>query len=217
MTLEGCDGSGKSTQIERLSAWLEEHGIDHLTTFEPGGTPFGESIRRSFLELPPDSDDGRLEAMLMFADRRHHLRQVIEPALAAGRVVLCDRFTDSTMAYQGYGRGVDLDELARLDRWSTGGVVPDLTLLFEVPTATAAGRASHADGRDHNRLDREHSAFFERVHAGYRRLAAADPERFRIIDASRSVDQTCEAAVAALTTWLAGRGWDVAESLEREG
>lgn len=212
VTLEGCDGSGKSTQAERLSAWLDGRGIDHLATFEPGGTSLGQSIRRCFLNLDPNSPDGKLEAMLMFADRRHHLQAVIEPALTAGRVVLCDRFTDSTIAYQGYGRGVDLDDLAMLDRWATGGATPDLTLLFDVPPATAAGRAGHGDGRDHNRLDREQAAFFDRVHTGYRQLAARDPERFRVIDAAASVDETSAAAIAALARWLGDRGWDVEQS-----
>lgn len=215
MTLEGCDGSGKSTQTERLSDWLDDQGIDHFATFEPGGTPLGQSIRRCFLDLPPHGADGKLEAMLMFADRRHHLQTVIQPALTAGRVVLCDRFTDSTIAYQGYGRGVDLDELAMLDRWATGGTTPDLTLLFDVPPATAAGRAGHGAGRDHNRLDREQEAFFDRVHAGYRELAAGDPERFHVIDAAASVDDTSAAAIAVLARWLGECGWDVEQGSER--
>ena len=200
VTLEGTDGSGKSTQIERLSAWLAARDIAHLTTFEPGGTQLGESIRQCFLTAP-DPADGKLEALLMFADRRHHLDQVIRPAMAAGKIVLCDRFTDSTIAYQGHGRGVPLEELKALDRWATGGMTPDLTLLFDVPSATAAERARRR-GADHNRLDREHSEFFERVRRGYREQTKSDPARFRVIDASTSVDETCEAAITALGRWL---------------
>ncbi len=203
VTLEGTDGSGKSTQIGRLAAWLEDREIDYLTTFEPGGTRLGESIRRCFLDAP-DPPDGKLEALLMFADRRHHLEQVIRPAIAAGQIVLCDRFTDSTIAYQGFGRGVPLKDLAALDRWATGGMTPDLTLLFDVSSSTAADRARRRSA-DHDRLDGEHAEFYERVRRGYRQLARSDPGRFRIIDASKGVDETSEAAIVELERWLGGR------------
>ena len=203
ITLEGTDGSGKSTQIKRLQEWLEERGITSLATHEPGGTPLGERIRQCFLDVPLDAVDGKLEAMLVFAARRHHLRQVIWPALAEGQVVLCDRFTDSTFAYQGFGRGVELKELASLDRWATGGAVPDLTLLFDVGSETAALRTQQAGAeRANNRLDREHGEFYRRVREGYRQLSEQDPDRFRVIDASGSVEATCDAAVEALASWL---------------
>lgn len=206
ITLEGTDGSGKSTQTERLSRWLSDHGVDHLATFEPGGTRLGERIRQCFLEVPTAESDGKLEALLMFADRRLHLTQLIGPALERGKLVLCDRFTDSTLAYQGFGRGVDLEQLRRLDQWATGGVRPALTLLFDVPPATAASRARSDAARDNNRLDRERAEFYRRVRAGYLQLAAEEPARIRVIDASGPLEVTCDEAIAALSAWLVETG-----------
>ncbi len=217
VTLEGTDGSGKSTQIKRLREWLEQAGIAHTTTHEPGGTALGERIRQCFLDVPMDAVDGKLEAMLVFAARRHHLRQVIQPAVAAGHLVLCDRFTDSTFAYQGFGRGVVLDELMSLDRWATGNARPDLTLLFDIGPEDAAARTQRAGAeRSNNRLDREHGEFYRRVRDGYRHLVEEDPERFRVIDASGSVDETSEVAITVLSDWLIEREWSGIDDVSAE-
>ncbi len=201
VTLEGTDGSGKSTQVRRIVDWLAQQRIEHLATHEPGGTPLGERIRECFIDMPADDVDGKLEAMLVFASRRHHLRQLIRPALAEGKVVICDRFTDSTMAYQGFGRGVDLDELRQLDAWATGAMKPDLTLLFELGTE-AANRRTRKSDRANNRLDREVRDFYHRVQQGYEWLVAQEPDRFRVIDASGDVDETASRAIEALERWL---------------
>ncbi|MDH3402815.1 MAG: dTMP kinase [Acidobacteriota bacterium] len=190
ITFEGPDGSGKSTHLALAAEWLGGRGVEVLATREPGGTPLGQLVRRAFLDSPWGRPDGGVEALLVFAARRQHLAEVIDPALAAGRWVLCDRFTDSTLAYQGSGRGESLARLAELDRWATGSRRPDLTLLFDLP-ATAARERSHSAGRlsrarGINRLDVEDLEFYERVRACYLRLAAAEKERFRVIDSTGS-------------------------------
>jgi dTMP kinase len=179
VTFEGLDGSGKSTHLRRAAQWLSERGVPHVATHEPGGTPLGQAVRGIFLDPRWTSVDGTVEVLLLFAARRQHLLEVIEPALAAGRHVLCDRFTDSTMAYQGHGRGVPLDAIAAVDRLATGGRVPDRTLLFDLPAAEAR-RRRRPGGED--RLDDEALDFYEQVRRGYLALAAAAPERFRRID-----------------------------------
>ena len=198
ITFEGIDGAGKSSHIEALAQWLRARGADVELTREPGGTPLAESLRALFLHEPMDA---LTEALLVFAARRDHLAQCIVPALARGAVVLCDRFTDATFAYQGAGRGFDLDVLARLESWVQEGRQPDLTLWFDVPPAEAARRRAAARAAD--RLEREDEAFFERVRAGYARRAAADPGRFVRIDAAQPLEGVRADAIAA----LAGRGW----------
>jgi dTMP kinase len=146
ITFEGPDGSGKSTHLGRAADWLEARGIPIVRSREPGGTALGQAIRRVFLESPWELPDGAVEALLVFAARRQHLAEVIEPALAAGSWVLCDRFTDSTLAYQGAGRGEPRDRLLALDRWATGGRRPDRTLLFDLPADMARDRG-HSTGR----------------------------------------------------------------------
>lgn len=205
VTVEGLDGSGKSTQLRYASKWLDDHGFAHCITQEPGGTPLGESIRSVFLNLKEEwsTVDGKVEALLIFASRRQHLLEVIDRTLADGRHVLCDRFTDSTLAYQGYGRGVSLETLHQVDGLATGNRVPDKTLLFDLP-ADMARRRGHSPRRLNepggvDRLDAEDLAFYERVRQGYLELAAAEPDRFLIVDSSRPLEETSALVDAALT------------------
>lgn len=204
ITLEGIDGAGKSSHIDALAGWLRARGFAVLITREPGGTPLAEHLRELFLAQPMDP---LTEALLVFAGRRDHLRSVIEPALARGAVVLCDRFTDATFAYQGGGRGFDGAVLAQLETWvqqrPDGGPgnlrQPDLTLWFDLPAPVAAARRASARGAD--RLEREDLAFFERVSAAYAARARAEPQRFARIAA----DQPRPAVWAQVQTVLAAR------------
>ena len=196
ITIEGIDGAGKSSHLEALCAWLRERGHTVVQTREPGGTRLAESIRELFLHK--DDMDALTEALLVFAARRDHLRQVIEPALARGEVVVCDRFTDATFAYQGGGRGFDLAVLAQLEQWVQEGRQPDLTLWFDLAPDVAAARREAA--RDADRLERETLAFFERTRAGYAARAQAAPQRFVAIDADQpreAVWRQVESAMAA--------------------
>jgi dTMP kinase len=178
ITFEGIDGAGKSTHIEAVAEVLRERGEKLLLTREPGGTPLAERLRELFLHEPMDA---LTETLLVFAARRDHLHTRIEPALADGITVLCDRFTDATFAYQGAGRGFDLGQLATLEQWVQQGTQPDLTLWFDVPPAVAAERRSSA--RQPDRMEREAEAFFERVRSGYAARCAAAQQRIVRIDA----------------------------------
>jgi dTMP kinase len=196
ITFEGIDGAGKSSHIEALAAWLRARGHPVLVTREPGGTPLAEQLRELVLHQPMDP---LTESLLVFAARRDHLVGAIEPALAAGTTVLCDRFTDASFAYQGGGRGFDLDVLARLEAWVQQGRQPDLTLWFEVAPAVAAQRRAAVRAPD--RFESQDPAFFERVHAAYAARAAAQPARFARLDASLAPAQVwsqIEAVVAPL-------------------
>ncbi|WP_077038368.1 dTMP kinase [Pelomonas sp. KK5] len=197
ITFEGIDGAGKSTHIESLKARLAAQG-PVLSTREPGGTPLAEQLREMVLH----SGMGPLtELLLVFAARRDHLDKVIEPALAAGTTVLCDRFTDATFAYQGGGRGMDLAQLATLEQWVQQGRQPDLTLWFDLPAEIAAQRRAAARAADRfEQLDLE---FFERVRAGYQARANAAPQRIARIDASRPVVEVAAQIVAVMEQ----RGW----------
>lgn len=183
ITFEGMDGAGKSTQIARTADWLRARGHAVLLTREPGGTPLGESLRALLLHqaMHPDT-----EALLMFAARREHLAQVIEPALARGEWVLCDRFTDASFAYQGGGRGLATEKLGQLEAWVQEGLQPDLTLLFDLPVDVAAQRMAGA-ARALDRFEQEKTDFHERVRAAYLARAAQMPARVRVIDSRQSV------------------------------
>jgi len=193
ITFEGIDGAGKSTHIEAVAEWLRERGETVLLTREPGGTPLAEKLRELFLHEPMDA---LTEALLVFAGRRDHLHTRIAPALAAGTTVLCDRFTDATFAYQGAGRGFDLEVLAALERWVQQGVQPELTLWFDVPPAVAAQRRTAA--REPDRLESEAEAFFERVRSGYAARCAAAPGRIVRIDADAEVEQVRRTVLQAV-------------------
>lgn len=206
ISFEGIDGAGKSTHIAGLADAFKAQGRTVTLTREPGGTPLAEKLRALVLG---DAMDPLTESLLVFAARRDHLVTVIEPALARGEVVLCDRFTDATFAYQGGGRGFDLDTLSTLERWVQGvpaladGAVrqPDLTVWFDLPAATAAARL--ADARAPDRFEAQPVAFFERVIAGYAARAAAQPQRFARINADQPREQVWQDVVQALTQ----RGW----------
>lgn len=196
ITLEGGEGAGKSTLLQRLRAHLSEAGVEVLQTREPGGTALGEAVRALVLDAKQHGMCAESEALLMFAARAQHVREVLEPALAAGRWVLCDRYTDASYAYQGGGRGVDVHAIAQLEAIATEGLKPDLTLLLDL--AVAHGRARARGRSEADRIEREEDAFFERVRATYLARAAAEPRRFRMLDASQSADEVLAAAVAAL-------------------
>jgi dTMP kinase len=187
VTFEGGEGSGKSTQLARLAARLRTSGIEPLVTREPGGTPLAEGVRA--LLLDPERHPGpAAEAFLMEAARADLVATTIVPALAAGRVVLCDRYDDSTLAYQGAGRGIDLGLLRAMNRTATGGLTPDLTLLFDLDAELGLARRRETAAAM-NRLDREPLDFHRRVRAAYLELAAREPSRIRILDATLPPDR----------------------------
>jgi dTMP kinase len=194
ITFEGIDGAGKSTQIAALVAFLEARGIAVEQSREPGGTPLGERLREIVLH---EAMHLETEAMLMFAARREHLEARIRPALAAGRWVVCDRFSDATYAYQVGGRGLAEAKFDALESWVHPGFQPDLTVLFDLPAQTAATRLAAA-GNAPDRFEREQLAFFERVRAAYLRRAAACPQRFMVIDAEGSPDAIRAAMLSEL-------------------
>lgn len=206
ISFEGIDGAGKSTHIGALADAFQRQGRTVRLTREPGGTPLAEKLRGLVLNDPMDP---LTEALLMFAARRDHLQQVIEPALARGEVVLCDRFTDATFAYQGHGRGFDLQVLALLEAWVQARPddsvrQPDMTLWFDLPADVAATRLATA--RVPDRFEAQPQVFFERVSAGYAARAQAAPGRFARIDAHQPVEQVARQVRAALVErgWLTG-------------
>jgi len=191
ITLEGVDGAGKSSFLPWIERRLQSSGKDVLVTREPGGTVLGEQLREVLLrsKVSPVT-----EVLLMFAARKEHLDQVIVPALEAGVYVLCDRFTDATYAYQGAGRGIDLAHIASLERWIQGQLQPDLTLLFDLPVEIA--RLRRGSARQPDRFEAEHFDFFNRVRTGYLQRADANPSRFCVVDASRSMNAVEEQLAA---------------------
>ena len=187
ITLEGIDGAGKSTHAAWIVETLHARGHMVLATREPGGTPLGESLRDLLLR---DAMDHDTETLLLFAARREHVEQVVRPALRRGQWVLCDRFTDATYAYQGGGHGVSRAWIRALAQHVHGDCNPDLTLLFDVPTAVSRERLARAraQGRELDKFEREAGAFFERVRDAYLELAQAEPARFRVVDSSQPID-----------------------------
>ncbi len=200
ITVEGGEGAGKSTCLAFIQAHLEAAGHEVLVTREPGGTPLAERIRELLLGHHTDGMADDTELLLVFAARADHLARVIRPALARGEWVLSDRFTDATYAYQGGGRGLDMQRIAELERMVQGELRPDLTLLLDLPVTTglarAAGRAEAPD-----RFEKEAAAFFERVRTTYRERATQEPERIRIVDASRPLDAVQAALAEVLDDW----------------
>ncbi|EYB67849.1 thymidylate kinase [Deinococcus phoenicis] len=185
ITFEGPEGAGKSTQLARLAARLAEAGVPHLVTREPGGTPLGTRVREVLLD-PALSIDPLPEFLLYSASRAQLVAHVIRPALARGEVVVCDRYADSSLAYQGFGRGLGAAFLADLTREVTGGLVPDLTVLLDLDPAVGLSRAASRGAPD--RLERADLGFHTRVRGGFLTLAARDPARFLVLDATRDVD-----------------------------
>ncbi len=197
VTFEGIEGCGKTTQIGLAAAWLKERGIPFLATAEPGGTPLGRKIRDILLNRGPCAIGAQAELLLFAAARAQHVRETILSALNAKQWVLCDRFTDATLAYQGFGRGLDATFIRRLNDFSACSLRPDLTLLFDLPVETGLARAKkRTDGvrpeAAEDRFEREDLAFHERIRQGYLTLAAAEPDRFRIIDGAADAEKVHE-------------------------
>lgn len=196
ITFEGIDGAGKSSHVEWLAGWLREQGKTVRVTREPGGTPLGEKLRGLLLSEPMHLET---ETLLMFAARREHLAQVIEPALERGEWVVCDRFTDATYAYQGGGRGLCRNKLQSLEHWVHDHLQPDLTLLFDLPFDVARERIAHST-RELDRFEQERADFHERVRLAYLDRATANPRRIQVIDANHAIDKiraTLEDVVAS--------------------
>ena len=200
ISLEGGEGAGKSTLLAGVLDCLRLRGLSVVQAREPGGTPVGEAVRAIVLDPALAPLAAETELLLMFASRAQLVREVIEPALAAGQWVVCDRFADASYAYQGGGRGQPAARIEELERWACDGVKPDLTLLLDLPVA--AGRARAAGRGEADRIESEADAFFERVRASYRARAAQEPGRFRVIDASQAPEQVLQAATHALIEWL---------------
>jgi len=196
ITLEGPDGSGKTTQARLLAEWLRKQGYDVVLTREPGGTHIGDQIR-AVLHDPRNAEmDARTEILLYSASRAQHVAQRIRPTLAAGKIVISDRYADSTLAYQGYGRGLDLEILRAITAFATGGLTPDLTLYLDVAPQEGLQRR-RLGGEEWNRLDAEALEFHRRVRAGYMELVRQEPERWAVIDGARSVEEV-QAEIRAL-------------------
>lgn len=198
IVFEGIDGSGKSTQQKLLGAYLEELGYRVVYTREPGGTLLGEAIRRVLLDREFAGMDSRAEALLYAAARAEHVMKVIAPALAAGEIVLCDRFLDSSLAYQGYGRGMDLSLIMKINGPATGEILPDLVLILDMPPEVAQLRLGRS-GQGKDRIELEEADFYRRVRDGYLELAARGAGRYRVVDAARPLEEVrADVAAAAL-------------------
>ena len=200
LTLEGAEGVGKSTNIEFITQYLEQRGIDYVLTREPGGTQLGEKIRELLLAVHEESMSEFTELLLVFAARAQHLDKIIEPALAAGKWVVCDRFTDATFAYQGAGRGLSMETIGELESMVQGELRPDLTLILDLDPEIGMQRASNRGELD--RFEREQMSFFRHVRQGYLDIAQAEPERCTVIDAAKSLEDVKLDLLAALEQGL---------------
>ncbi len=197
ITLEGGEASGKSTHLQLLGEWLTRQNIPHIITHEPGGTPLAEDIRHLLLKKQAEIVAPDTELLLAFASRAQHLAELIVPALNEGKWVVCSRFTDSTYAYQGAGRGLSMDKIAILETLVHGHLQPDVTFLLDLPVTLAATRARERGELD--RIEEESLAFFDRVHAAYLIRAKNDPERFCVIDASAEKESVHQQMVLRLS------------------
>ena len=203
ITFEGIDGSGKSTQLRMLTGVLRSKGVDLVATQEPGGTALGGQLRKVFLETE-EAVAPIAELLLFAADRAQHVEFLIKPALVQGSVLISDRYADATFAYQGAGRGFDADTVNQVIRLATGGLTPDLTLFFDISVETALSRMHAHDGpeRIQNRMDLEEAEFYERVRNSYLGIAKSEPQRFKIIDAERSIDEIHQTVVKMIEDFL---------------
>jgi dTMP kinase len=213
ITLEGLDGSGKTTQIKRLAAWMQKRNFDAVVTRQPGGTPTGDRIRGLLLDSASSPVSPMTEMALMFADRAQAIAEVIEPALASGRIVLCDRFTDSTEAYQGGGRELGSEPVLELHRLLCGDLKPDLTLLLLPSLESSLDRARRRNdrhtaqgGQNEGRFEQEQDAFFRRVWLKYREIAAREPGRVVLIEGNLGIDEVQEQIVEAVSERLVALG-----------
>lgn len=194
ITFEGGEGSGKTTAIKRIIAELESRGYEVILTREPGGTPIGEQIRNVILDKANTAMDPRTEALLYAASRRQHLAEKILPAIKEGKVVLCDRYLDSSLAYQGGARNLGIEEILNVNLYATEGFEPDITFLFDIEPELGLARIAANAGREVNRLDVEKLEFHHKVRESFHKVAAMFPKRFRIIDASKGPDEVFNAA-----------------------
>ncbi|WP_454193212.1 dTMP kinase [Paenibacillus sp. Marseille-Q7038] len=198
ITLEGGEGSGKTTMIVRLSNYLEERNIPYLVTREPGGIEIAEKIRSIILDPEHTAMDARTEALLYAAARRQHLVEKVIPALEEGLIVLCDRFVDSSLAYQGYARGIGVEEIRSINLFATEEITPNVTIYFDVDPEIGFARIAANQEREVNRLDLENRLFHDKVRAGYLKLVENEPERIKMIDASLSPDEVFCSLIANL-------------------
>ncbi|AIQ66227.1 dTMP kinase [Paenibacillus graminis] len=187
ITLEGGDGSGKTTVLGRVAAYLQNHSMPYLITREPGGIEIAEKIRSIILDPAHTAMDARTEALLYAASRSQHLAEVVEPALKEGLTVLCDRFVDSSLVYQGYARGLGIEEVRSINQFATGGRMPDLTFYLDVDPEVGLSRIAANQDREVNRLDLESMAFHQKVREGYRQVVESDPQRIVVLDANRPI------------------------------
>jgi dTMP kinase len=202
ITLEGGEGAGKTSAVPLLTARLEEQGYQVLATREPGGIEIAEAIRAVILDPANTSMDGRTEALLYAAARRQHLVEKVWPALKKGMIVLCDRFVDSSLAYQGYTRGLGMEEVMEINRFAVETTMPDLTLFFDISPEAGLARISENKGREQNRLDLEALSFHESVYEGYRILREQYKDRYVTLDASKPLADVAENAVQAIMAFL---------------
>ena len=211
VVLEGGDGAGKSTQLRRLVEALRAAGHDVVSTREPGGTTLGERVRELVLDPAHGPVDPRTEALLFAAARAAHVEQLIRPALAAGRSVVCDRFADSSAAYQGAGRGLGVERVAELSDWAAAGLRPDLTVLLDVPAGTGRARRAARDGSAGDRLESEPDTFHDTTRQAFLELAAREPARYLVLDATRPADELAAGIAAAVRALLPGPARTAAE------
>ena len=202
VTFEGGEGSGKSTVLKQVNEILLSEGHSTLLTREPGGTPISEQIRNVILDKANTSMDPRTEALLYAASRRQHLVEKLWPALKEGKIVLCDRFLDSSLAYQGGARGLGMDEILEVNRYATEGQFPDITLFFDLDPSIGLQRIAANAGREVNRLDLERMTFHEKVRASFQKLASLYPERYVTIDASQPLEKVVEDSLKAIKAKL---------------
>ena len=200
ITIEGTEGVGKTTNIEYIKQWLDDHAISYVSTREPGGTPLAEEVRQLLLANREEKVCSKAELLMMFAGRAQHIDQVIEPQLAKGNWVLCDRFTDATYAYQGAGREMGDELIKSLETMVQGAMRPDLTLVLDVPVELGLERAGKRSEPD--RFEREKTDFFNRVRQAYQSMATNNPQRYKIIDASQNLEHVQLQIQATLTSFL---------------
>jgi dTMP kinase len=206
VTFEGPEGCGKTSQLRLLAAYLRDQGCDVLTTREPGGTPISERVRAIVLDPAHPNMEPTTEFLLFSAARAQHVAEVIRPHLDRGGVVLCDRFADSSLAYQGYGYGLDLEARRAITRFATGGLVPDLTFLLDLPVEAGLRRKAGGRGDAWNRMEQKQIEYHKRVRAGYLAMAAEEPDRWVTIDAREDMESVQAAIRAPILRALAERG-----------
>lgn len=204
VTFEGSEGSGKSTQIALLADYLQEKGYRVVTTREPGGTQIGEQVRACLHDVANEQMTAAAEVLLYSASRAQLVEEVIRPSLADGKIVLSDRYADSTIAYQGYGRQLELDTLWTITQFATGGLKPDLSIFLDVDVQAGLSRRT-VGGDELNRMDLQALAFYERVRDGYMKMIAADPNRWQLVNADRSVAEIQEEVRRCVASYILGR------------